>query len=63
MKCDAILASELGNDWRPRTHILVDGLTVLAHQRLLRIREAREKYKEQIRKWDEEEKAILAQKK
>jgi len=63
MRCVTILASELGNDWRPEAHIRVDGLLMSPHRRLLQIRKAREKYKEQIRKWDEEEKAILAQKK
>ncbi len=58
-----VKASELSNDWRPEAHIRVEGLLLFQYRRLQQIRVAREKYKKQIEKWDEEEREILAQRK
>lgn len=55
--------SELGNDWRSERHIRVDGLPLFMYQRLQEIKRIRDDYLRRIAKLDDEERAIIAQRK
>jgi len=58
-----VKASELGNDWRAERHIRVEGLPLFMYQRLQEIKRIRDDYLRRIAKLDDEERAIIAQRK